>query len=123
MTIDEGPGPQFSKSKDTWIWVLEVMMVGRHGLPVSQARFPTSGDQGYLVFPFTTLEVVSWLLTCQAPGQGVEPRSSLSAALHQRRNHSLFIGLLSPCCVMGTGLRETGVGRSPWDDARYAVSQ
>ena len=30
-------------------------MVGRQGLPVSQACFPTSGgDQGYLAFPFTT---------------------------------------------------------------------
>lgn len=96
-------------------------MVGRHGLPVSQARFPTSEDRGYLVFAFTTLEEVSWLLTCQAPGQGVEPRSSLSGALHQRKNHSLFIGLLNTCCVMGTGLRETGVGRYQWDDFCYAV--
>lgn len=98
-------------------------MVGGQGLPVSQACFPTSGgDQGYLVFPFTILEEVSWLLTCQALGLDVEPRPSLSAALHQRRNHLLFIGLLNLCCVMGTGFGETGVGRAQWDSSCYAVT-
>lgn len=98
-------------------------MVGRQGLPVSQACFPTSGgDQGDLAFPFTTLEEVSWLLTCQAPGQGVEPRPPLSSALYQRRNHSLFIGLLNPCCVISTGFRETGVGRlGPSSEVRVCV--
>ena len=82
---------------------------GLSPLPVSQACFPTSGgEHDCLVFPFTTLEKVSQLLTCQATGQGAEPRPSLPSALHRRRNHPLFIGLLSPCCVLGTGDRGAG---------------
>lgn len=71
-------------------------------LSVSQACFPASGgDGGCSAFPFTALEKASQPTDSQTTGQPAEPRPSL----YQRRNRSLFIGLLSSLWVLGLGDR------------------
>lgn len=60
------------------------------------------------------------LLLC-SPQQGVAPRPSLPSALHQRRNYTLFVHLLSPSCVPGTGDMEVR-GTRPCSAVRWELS-
>lgn len=76
MRIHEGSRIQFSKSEDTWIWVLEIIIVGRERVSVFRVRLspllcpkpvfpPKGGNYGCLVFPFAVLEKVPDLLMCR----------------------------------------------------------
>lgn len=89
----------------------EVVMGGwAKGLPVSQALplFPTSGGDQEL-FSVSLYNSGRGLLAavCRPLGWMLSP-GHLSAALHQRRNHLLFVGFIEPLQCYGHRIWKPG---------------